>query len=462
MPKESMSIGIEMLGQFIFEYISKYREGYEKFTSLPPNGAGYPKYIISPFLKSEAFEVILAEDGVVINEVSEEPDHQWYIAGGPALKVDLEPTKTPSEVTQLIEDNGLAGKSIGIYRIVAKEHIPAAVWRGRIKNVSFQSTVVHNELNVSLHLMEVKTSLEKLVCNLTFGAYGIVLDPHLPDIKSPFGEPYIIEKMGFFPADLNNRRFFNYVEFHGESGIEAWDERIIPLRIKSDLRRDFAKKLSSPEGDRGGSISMGATNQWVENYTNRLGRLKQAIDDFRNVLLFQSHETEDVFHKLIEKHPILLDVYGSCESKPKLHYPDGELSPIGKTYVEPDFIVTYTDQSYKLVELERASKNVATKQGQPRAEVGQAAFQTAEWVHYIREHYSQIRNRYPGIHTKCKTSLIMSRSTQSSFNNVKNINRYKEMIIQQYTVDEFLTYDDLFDRACTAYTVLTGLSPHGI
>jgi hypothetical protein len=193
-----------------------------------------------------------------------------------------------------------------------------------------------------------------------------------------------------------------------------------------------------------------------------LGRLKQAIDDFRNVLLFQSHETEDVFHKLIEKHPILLDVYGSCESKPKLHYPDGELSPIGKTYVEPDFIVTYTDQSYKLVELERASKNVATKQGQPRAEVGQAAFQTAEWVHYIREHYSQIRNRYPGIHTKCKTSLIMSRSTQSSFNNVKNINRYKEMIIQQYTVDEFLTYDDLFDRACTAYTVLTGLSPHGI
>ena len=56
----------------------------------------------------------------------------------------------------------------------------------------------------------------------------------------------------------------------------------------------------------------------------------------------------------------------------------------------------------------------------------------------------------------------MSRSTQSSFNNVADINRYKEMIVQQYNVDEFLTYDDLFDRACTAYTVLTGLSPHGI
>jgi hypothetical protein len=462
MPKESMSIGIENLGKFIFEYISKYREGYERFTSLPPNGAGYPKYTISPFLKSEAFEVILAEDGVVINEVANEPEHQWYIVGGSALKVDFEPTKTPSEVTQFIKDNGLAGKPIGIYRIVAKEHIPAAVWKGKITNISFQKIVVNDKLNVSLHLTEVKTSLKKLVSNLTFGAYGIVLDPHLPDKRSSFGEPYIIEKLGFFPADLNNRRFFNYIEIFGQSDIEAWDERIISLRVKHDLRRDFAKTLSSPEGSNGGLISMGSTNWWVENYTNRLGKLKQAIDDFRNILLFQSHETEDVFHKLIEKHPILLDVYGSCESKPKLHYPDGELSPIGKTYVEPDFIVSYADQSYKLVELERASKNVATKQGQPRAEVSQAAFQTAEWVHYIREHYSQIRTRYPGIHIKCRASLIMSRSTQSSFNNVEDINRYKEMIIQQFKIDEFLTYDDLFDRACTAYTVLTGLSPHGI
>lgn len=453
-----MSIEIEELEKFIFEYISKYREGYEKFTSLPPNGAGYPKHIISPFLNSEVFEIMLADDGVVINEVADEPEHQWYIAGGPALKVDTEPTKTPNEVTQFIKDNGLEGKSIGIYRIVAKEHIPSAVWKGKIKHVMLQKTSVNNDLNVTLHLKQVNTSLKQLVCSLTYGAYGIVLDPHLPDSKSSFGEPYIIEKMGFFPADLNSHKFFNYVEIYGQSEINAWDKRIINLRVKNDLRRDFAKILSNPDRNKGGSISMGESNQWIENYTNRLGHLKQAIDDFRNILLFQSHETEDVFHNLIEKYPVLLDVYGHCESKPKLKYPDGETSPIGKTYVEPDFIVSYADQSYKLVELERASKNVATRQGQSRAEVSQAVFQTAEWVHYIKEHYSEIKSRYPGIHTKFKVSIIMSRSTQSSFNDVKDINRYKEMMIQQYNIDEFLTYDDLFDRACTAYTILTGLS----
>lgn len=458
----NLVVTIPELQSFIFDYISEYRNSYDRYTSLPPEGAGYPKHAISPFLNSKEFEVYLANDGVLINEVAAEPDYQWYIAGGPALKVDFEPTKTPPEVTEIIKEHGLEGKPIGISRIVAKEHIPSAVWRGRVKHINSETSVKNSDLDVTLKMTKVETSLKQLICNFTFGAYGIVLDPHLPDQNCSFGEPHITENMGFFPADLNNRRFFRYLEIYGTTDKAAWDKRIISIRVSHDLRRDFAKKLSNPNGDNGGAISFGKNNQWVENYSNRLGQLKIAIDDFKHILMFQSHETESVFHELIEKHPILLDVYGHCESKPKLKYPEGELSPIGKAYLEPDFIVSYSDQSYKLVELERASKNVVTKQGQPRAEVGQAIFQTAEWVHYIREHYGLIRSRYPGIHTKYKTSVIMSRSTQASFSGVADMNRYKELIIQQFSVDEILTYDDLFDRACTAYTILTGLSPHSI
>lgn len=462
MSRETMSITIEGLSEYLFEYIAEYRSAFESFTSAPPKGAGYPKINVSPFLESKEFEVFLSHSGVVISEVAPEPEHQWFIAGGPALKVDQEPTKTPPEVFQIIKDNGLEGKPIGIYRIVAKEHIPSSVWRGRIKGISAEKSFSNTNLDVKLHFRKVETSLDKLICHLTFGAYGIVLDAHLPDSNSPIGEPHITEKMGFFPADLNNRRFFNYLEVYGYEDEAGWDRRNINLRVRSDLRRDFAKNLSRPEGETGGNMSFGATNQWIENHSNRLGVLKRAIDEFRNILLFQSHETEDVFHKLIENHPILLDVYGHCESKPQFKYPNGEQSPIGKSYLEPDFIVSYPDQSYKLVELERASKNVATRQGQPRAEVGQAVFQTAEWVHFIREHYNELKIRYPGIHTKYTTSIIMSRTTQSSFKGVADMNRYKELIVQQYTIDEMLTYDDLFERACAAYTILTGLSPHNI
>ncbi|MFM5379123.1 Shedu anti-phage system protein SduA domain-containing protein [Aeromonas dhakensis] len=457
-----MSVTIENLAEYIFRYISEYRETFEAFTCPPPTGAGYPKVNISPFLTSKEFDIYLAKTGVVISEVGEEPKYQWYIAGGPALKVDVEPTKTPPEVFQIIKNNNLDGKPIGIYRIVSKKHIPNYVWRGRIKNVSVEKSINNTNLNVTLNLRKVETNLEELVCNLTFGAYGIVLDPHLPKKDSPFGEPHITEQMGFFPADLNNRRYFNYLEVYGYEDESGWDNRNIKLRVKNDLRRDFVKKMSHPDGESGGLMSFGSSNGWVENYTNRLGILKQAIDEFRDILQFQSYGTEDVFHKLIERHPILLDVYGSCESKPKLKYPNGDTSPIGKKYLEPDFIVSYPDQSYKLVELERASKNIVTSQGQPRAEVGQAVFQTAEWIHFIREYYSEIKNKYPGIHTKCRKCVIMSRSSQSSFKGVSDMGRYKEIIMSQYAIDEILTYDDLFERACSAYTILTGLSPHNI
>lgn len=462
MSRDTMSVTIEVLRDYIFEYISTYRSVFEAFTSIPPSGAGYPKINVSPFINSKEFEVFLSHNGVVISEVAPEPEHLWFIAGGPALKVDLEPTKTPQEVAQIIKDNGLEGKPIGIYRIVAKQQIPSSVWRGRVKGVSLEKSFSNSELDVTLHFRKVETNLGQLICSLTFGAYGIVLDAHLPDSNSPIGEPHITEKMGFFPADLNSRRYFNYLEVYGYVDEAGWDRRNINLRVKSDLRRDFAKTLSRPEGETGGSMAFGATNQWVENYSNRLGLLKLAIDEFRNVLLFQSHETEDVFHKLIETHPILLDVYGQCESKPHFNYPAGEQSPIGKSYLEPDFIVSYPDQSYKLVELERASKNVVTRLGQPRSGVSQAVFQIAEWVHFIREHYSELKTRYPGIHTKYTTSIIMSRSNQSSFKGIADMQRYKELIIQQYSISEMLTYDDLFERACAAYTTLTGLSPHNI
>ncbi|MEZ8695372.1 hypothetical protein AB6D15_24580 [Vibrio splendidus] len=105
--RRSLVVTIAELQSFIFDYISEYRNSYDRYTSLPPEGAGYPKHAISPFLISKEFEVYLANDGVLINEVAAEPDYQWYIAGGPALKVDFEPTKTPPEVTQIIKDHGL-------------------------------------------------------------------------------------------------------------------------------------------------------------------------------------------------------------------------------------------------------------------------------------------------------------------------------------------------------------------
>ncbi|QLL15411.1 Shedu anti-phage system protein SduA domain-containing protein [Pseudomonas chlororaphis] len=454
-----MSVTIEQVAEFIFAYTRKYRSAYAKATAPQPEGPGYPKLVRSAYLDATNLQVYVAQDGVVIS-VENEPSHQWYIAGGPALKVDYEPSKTPNAVTKFLNDHQLLGKPIGIYRIVTKVPLASCIWRGRIQNIEKELTIANDELDLKLNLKQINSPFKKVVNILTFGAFGSILDPNFHDGTVDFGSPHILKNLGFFPADLNNRRFFEHIEVYSHADESAWDTRLINLRVQQDLRRDIGSALAAAGREPGGgTMSFGGEPQWLESYNNRLDSLKTAISDLGDALRFQPEGIESVFHEILEKHPVLLDVYGSCESKPELSYPHGQTSPIGKTKLQPDFIIRYPDQSYKMIEIERPSKQIATTQGQPRAEVGQAVFQTAEWKHYIKTHYQLVASRYPGIQSKCKTSVIMSRFTQQHFKSVSDARDYMGLMMEQFNIDEFLTFDDLLERAITAYTMLSGLPP---
>lgn len=455
-------VTLKNIAEFIFRYVAEYRAGYEKAVAPPPKGPGYPEVAISPFLEKGRFTVYVTDRGVVINEERPEPSHQWYIAGGPALKVDYEPTKTPKAVLEALEQHGLKGKPIGIYRIVSKTPLDEGIWRGEIKGITETISAEDEQTGIQLTVHRVASGLDDLISRLTFGAFGKVLDIHLPKESSPIGVPHVVKKFGVFPADLNNRRYFSHLEIYGQSDRCAWDSRLASVRAQQDLRRDFAQALSSPSEEGGGSISFGSPDAWVGTYTDRLERLKTALAELRTALSFRGEDIEAVFHVVLEKHPLLLDVYGTCESKPRFQYPDGSTSPIGKSYLEPDFLIVYPNKSYKLIEIERPSKKLATVQGQPSAQVGQAVFQTAEWKHFIKSHYQEIVERYPGIQSKCKTCVIMSRTRQGSFSNAQELHEYIGLMMDQFNIDEFLTYDDLYERASNAYTQLSGLRPPGI
>ena len=93
--------------------------------STPPLGPGYPKVIVSPYLGEAKFDVYLSTTGIIVNQIeSSNPATERYIAGGSALKVDYEPTVTPAHVSEILKENDLIGKNIGIYRIVAKKTLP--------------------------------------------------------------------------------------------------------------------------------------------------------------------------------------------------------------------------------------------------------------------------------------------------------------------------------------------------
>lgn len=450
-----MLVTIEHIAEFIFAYARRYRETYLKATTPPPEGPGYPAIVRSPFLSASSLDIYVANDGVVLAQLGDRPD-PWHIAGGPALKIDYEPSRTPPHVFKTLADHGLLGKPIGIYRIVAKSELPETVWRGEVQGIEREKTLYDSSTEISLNVREVKSSLGDVVKELTFGAYGTILNVFLPTSDSQIGESHLTRGFGMFPADLSTRRFFNYLEIFGHSDPCAWDLRVVNLRVQRDLRRDLAQAMSEPDGG-GGTMSFGDTPSWIESYGNRLELLKSAIDDLRSALQQRGEDVEAIFHVLLVRHPLLLDVYGVVESKPELRYPEGTESPIGKTKLQPDFIVRYPDQSYKLVEIERPAKAVATAQGQPRAEVAQAVFQTAEWKHFIKTHYQTLADRYPGIQSKCKTAVVMSRSRQENFKNIDDMRAYMGLMMEQFNIDEFLTFDDLLDRASTAYALLSGL-----
>jgi len=455
-------ITLDDLETYFAEYVTRYRQEYENFLLTPPRGPGYPRVAVSPYLGNARFDVYLSTTGIIVNQIEVEPSYKWYIAGGPALKVDYEPTVTPDYVGEILKANDLIGKNIGIYRIVAKKTLPNKVWKGRMDGIMGSHSTENLVEDVSMNFYDLNITLAELVNILTFGAFGSILDVKLPQNTNDLGYPHIVRKIGVYPADLNNKRFFEYLEIHGQIDRSAWDRRTISLRVKSDLRRDFAHALSGTEGSRGGSLSFGGGHEWAESYTNRLVTLQKAIKLLRENLLFNDSATEDVFHRILEDNPILLDVYGVCQSKPVLKYPLGHTSIIGKEFLVPDFIVAYPDRSYKLVEIERPSKSMATKEGQPRAEVTQAIFQIAEWKHFIKTHYDTIKDKYPGIQSKCKSMIIMSRSIEKAFGGLHDQKAYIELLMEQYNVDEVLTYDDILERSSFAYYQLTGLLPSSI
>jgi len=442
------------IATYLEKYVSAYVAEYERFSANPPKGGGYPQFPISPYLSARNLKCFVLNDGVVIFDARYPPEYDWRKSGRAAIKVDYEPTWTPEHITRSLKEIADKGIKLGIYRIVSKEELEDEVWEGDFGEPSDTMT---KEVagGRCIDLCTYDLSLNDAVARLTYGAICRILDIKLPDSSSEFWAPRIFRQLGFFTADNKSQVFYEYLEVLVHRDRAAWDTRNIRVRAKSDVRRDFGQYISQPQ-EGGGTISLGG-DEWIGVFNLVLVKLQQAIDGLQLLLHQHTLGTEDIFHSYLEKNPILLDAYGKCESKPRFEYPAGEKSPIGKAHVVPDFIISYRDQSYKLIEIERPSKGMATKKGHPKQEFNQAAFQTGEWVHYIKNHYPTIKEKYPGIATKHTTAVIMSRSTQQSFANYEDMDSYIELMLESSAVDEIWTYDQLLERAREVHNKLASL-----
>ena len=366
--------------------------------------------------------------------------------------IDSEPTEVPAEIVTLLRQHGLYGKNIGIYRLVAKTPLQTEVITGTLPKPDQEAKRQAGPTKITVAKYPI--NFPNLVARLTLGAIGPILT--LPGAGDDFWTPRVIRNLGVTTADRKFKRWFNYLELDRHVEQAAWDRRSIWARVNVDVRRHFLHAIAAVDRP-GGFFSLEGPEAPLDLnrvIPDRLSVAKAAIDGFAELLTERGEDLEATFHTYLANNPILLDVYGSAESKPRFVYPPG-LSPIGKEYVEPDFVIRYPGGRYKLVELERPGKGLATKRGEPRSGVTQAAFQIGEWKDFIQNHYDVLRERYPGISSSPWTQVVISRSAVEH-SGVQDVERYLGLIRQQLAVDDVITYDILLERAREAYARLAG------
>ncbi len=440
--------------RYLKQYIESYRREYQRFIAPPPEGGGYQDLQVSPFLYSTRLFCFLTNNGAVVADFSSwQPSYQWHIVGGPALMVDTPESRTPPWVAKVLKSKGIGEEHTGISRIVAQGGLLDEVWRGQFPEPREAAEEHANGTQITVSRYD--TRWTSLIKRLTYGAFCNILDIHLPSSDSPFWRPLIVRDLGFLTADRQHKTFYHYLEFLPHVEKAAWDSRSIQSRVFLDIHRDYAYVIGMSDRE-GATISWGGSEPLMK-FRDHLSALEDAIREFELLLDTRSGEDEAVFHEFLETNPVLLDVYGELVSKPRFFYPEGE-SPLGKAYVEPDFVVRYPGDRYKLVELEKPGKEVTTGKGQPRAEVSQAAFQIAEWKDYIRNHYESIKEQFPGISVNCTSMVVIGRASEESIGSGRDVRRYMQMVSQNYAVDEVLLYDDLLARANQAYVRLQSLT----
>lgn len=188
-----------------------------------------------------------------------------------------------------------------------------------------------------------------------------------------------------------------------------------------------------------------------------LHKLQKSINLLKSLLTHSPDEVEATFHNFLINNPVLLDPHGTVHNKPEFVYPAGRVSTTGKTKVIPDFIVSYSTQHYRLIEIERPNKETVTESGQQRATTTQAAFQLNEWEEFIESHPDQIEPVFPGIKRGPNRSYTLVVGRSSNLGGYSNINDLRTNLKRSNNC-EVLTYDDLLQEAKDLYNNLKAMN----
>ncbi len=178
-------------------------------------------------------------------------------------------------------------------------------------------------------------------------------------------------------------------------------------------------------------------------FDNTRTALRALIRDFDAML--EERHSEAELHEFLRANPILLGAAGTIHSKPVFAYPAPHLRT-GKLNIQPDFVISYPDQSYDVIEIESPDAGMVRRDATPRRDFVQPSFQVGEFRSYIMDHAERLGIAFPGIRGNSAFKLIIGRDALLGAT-PEEITAQKAMLRATHNIDRILTYDDLRRQA---------------
>jgi len=177
--------------------------------------------------------------------------------------------------------------------------------------------------------------------------------------------------------------------------------------------------------------------------TQTLAVLKEIADGFEKLLNEGTKEEE--LQVFLKAHSFILHPSAECIPKKKL----------GEDFVTDYVLVATTTQgpSYILVELERASHPVMTKDLMLSAPVNHAIKQTRDWDVWLEKNKAYIQNKLPGFETPSYL-VVIGRGHQLTEDEKTYLRSYN----REWKNTSLLTYDDVLSRFRSTIANLESLS----
>ena len=177
--------------------------------------------------------------------------------------------------------------------------------------------------------------------------------------------------------------------------------------------------------------------------TNTISLLKQIADSFEELL--NNEKREEELQVFLKNHSFILHPSAECIPKKKL----------GEDFVTDFVLVAPSTQgpTYLLVEIERASHPILTKELMLSAPVNQAIKQTHDWDVWLEKNKAYIQNKLPGFETPTYL-VVIGRGHLMSDDEKAYLRSYN----RDWKNTSLLTYDDVLCRFRNTITNLESAS----